>query len=96
MTQTVKVALFRSEADHLFRLANVDYHACVGAHELRNWHTIAARVLAEVKHYECKRAHLTTASSFAGLLALLSNVSTECVGQTNSKRLTLHILAAKV
>ena len=56
MTQTVKVALFRSEADHLFRLANVDYHACVGAHELRNWHTIAARVLAEVKHYECKRA----------------------------------------
>ena len=56
MTKTVKVALFRSEADHLFRLANVDYHACVGAHELRNWQTIAARVLAEVEHYECKRA----------------------------------------
>lgn len=34
MSKTLKVAAFRAEADHLFRLANVDYHACVGAHEL--------------------------------------------------------------
>ena len=32
MSKTLKVAAFRAEADHLFRLANVDYHACVGAH----------------------------------------------------------------
>jgi len=33
----VKVATFRNAVDHLFRVVNVDYHACVGAAELRNW-----------------------------------------------------------
>jgi hypothetical protein len=26
----VKVATFRNAVDHLFRVVNVDYHACVG------------------------------------------------------------------
>ena len=56
MSKPLKVAAFRAEADHLFRLANVDYHACVGAHELDNWRAVAGRVLAEVEHCECKRA----------------------------------------
>ena len=45
----VKVATFRNAVDHLFRVVNVDYHACVGAAELRNWQGIAGRVLAEVE-----------------------------------------------
>jgi len=40
----VKVATFRNAVDHLFRVVNVDYHACVGAAELRNWQGIAGRV----------------------------------------------------
>ena len=40
----VKVATFRNAVDHLFRVVNVDYHACVGASELRNWQGIAGRV----------------------------------------------------
>ena len=46
MSKTLKVAAFRAAADHLFRLANVDYHACVGAHELGHWRAVAGRVLA--------------------------------------------------
>ena len=53
----VKVATFRNAVDHLFRVVNVDYHACVGAAELRNWQGIAGRVLAEVDTLECKRAN---------------------------------------
>nr|BCU00947.1 hypothetical protein [uncultured bacterium] len=53
----VKVATFRNSIDHLFRVVNVDYHACVGAAELRNWQGIAGRVLAEVEGLECKRAN---------------------------------------
>jgi len=56
MSKPLKVAAFRAEADHLFRLANVDYHACVGVHELDNWRAVAGRVLAEVEHCECTRA----------------------------------------
>lgn len=52
----VKVAAFRNAVDHLFRVVNVDYHACVRADELRNWQSIASRVLAEVDALECKRA----------------------------------------
>ena len=53
----VKVATFRDSIDHLFRVVNVDYHACVGAGELRNWQGTARRVLAEVEGLECKRAN---------------------------------------
>ena len=52
----VKVADFRNAVDHLFRVVNVDYHACVGAAELRTWQGIAGRVLAEVEALECQRA----------------------------------------
>jgi hypothetical protein len=53
---TVKVADFRNSTDHLFRVVNVDYHACVGLRELRGWIIIAERVLAEVESLECNRA----------------------------------------
>lgn len=55
--QTVKVADYRSATDHLFRVVNVDYHACVNAAELRTWQTIARRVLGEVEQMTCKRAN---------------------------------------
>lgn len=53
----VKVATFRNAVAHLFRVVNVDYHACVRPVELRNWQSIAIRVLAEVNALECKRAN---------------------------------------
>jgi hypothetical protein len=52
----VKVAAYRNSISYLFRIINVDYHACVGVFELRNWKDIAERVLAEVESLECKRA----------------------------------------
>lgn len=52
----VNVASFRNSVSHLFRVINVDYHACVNAGELRNWQNIAGCVLAEVEGLECKRA----------------------------------------
>lgn len=53
----VNVASFRNSVSHLFRVVNVDYHACVNAGELRNWQNIAERVQAEVEGLECKRAN---------------------------------------
>jgi len=53
----VKVSEFRNSTDHLFRVINVDYHACVGLAELRGWVVIAERVFAEVSALECKRAN---------------------------------------
>jgi phage terminase Nu1 subunit (DNA packaging protein) len=54
---TVKVSDFRNSIDHLFRVVNVDYHACVSLGELRGWMVIAERVLAEVSALVCKRAN---------------------------------------
>jgi hypothetical protein len=54
---TVKVSTFRDSTDRLFRVINVDYHACVGLGELRSWVGIAERFLAEVSSLECKRAN---------------------------------------
>jgi hypothetical protein len=54
---TVKVSTFRDSTDRLFRVINVDYHACVGLGELRSWVGIAERFLAEVSNLECKRAN---------------------------------------
>ncbi len=51
----VKVSDFRNSVDHLFRIANVDYHACVGARELRYWVIRAENVIVEVKGLECNR-----------------------------------------
>ena len=52
----VIVAIFREEYDHLFRLANVDYRACVSAAELARWKDTVARVLTESQSLACKRA----------------------------------------
>ena len=68
MTQLVKVAEFRSSTDHLFRLANVDYHACAAAREVRNWQTRAQRVLALAKDMECKRASAYDLEQYAQAL----------------------------
>jgi hypothetical protein len=54
---TVKVSTFRDSTDRLFRVINVDYHACVGLGELRSWVGIAERFLVEVSNLECKRAN---------------------------------------
>ncbi len=53
----VKVAIFRDSTDHIFRLINVDYHACVGTAELRTWVGITERVLSELSVQECRRAN---------------------------------------
>jgi len=64
-TTTVKVAAFRDETDHLFRLANMDYQACVGIREVENWKTTAARVLAEAEGLQCSRANAHDREQFA-------------------------------
>ncbi|MBX4558863.1 hypothetical protein CF042_05825 [Klebsiella pneumoniae] len=52
----VSVKEFRNSVDHLYRMANVDYHACVGAQELRYWVERVERVIGLVEALECKRA----------------------------------------
>lgn len=52
----VRVTEFRSNVDHLFRVVNVDYHACVNVSELRVWRGHAERLLATVSSLECSRA----------------------------------------
>jgi hypothetical protein len=52
----VKVARFRDETDHLFRLANVDYHACVGVREIECWKQTATRILEAASTLRCLRA----------------------------------------
>ncbi|MAC16660.1 MAG: hypothetical protein CL539_18605 [Alcanivorax sp.] len=54
--EKVNVVTFRRRIDAAFRVANVDYCACRGAYELKNWLTIAERVLAELVDAECSRA----------------------------------------
>lgn len=54
--KTVKVAQLRCTYDNLFRHANVHYNACVGASEVRNWQTVAQRVLDEALTLKCSRA----------------------------------------
>lgn len=56
MTKTVKVAEYRNETDHLFRLVNVDYHACVSAREVERWKETTSRVLNHVQGLQCARA----------------------------------------
>jgi len=69
MTTTVKVAAFRDETDHLFRIANVDYQACVGVREVENWKTTAARVLAEAEGLQCSRANAYDRERFVKAIA---------------------------
>lgn len=52
----VKVADFRDEIDHLFRVCNVDFHACVDATEKARWAEIARKVASSLSAMSCKRA----------------------------------------
>jgi hypothetical protein len=89
MTTTVKVARFRDETDHLFRLANVDYHACVSVHEVENWKTTAARVLAETEGLECSRANAYDREQFDKALGAIKARLAEAdirIGQLQTPR----------
>ena len=55
-TTTVTVAKYRQATDHLYRLANVDYCACVGERERANWRATAERMLREYQVMTCPRA----------------------------------------
>jgi hypothetical protein len=68
-TTTVKIAAYRDETQHLFRVANVDYHACVGVREVENWKATAARVLAEADGLLCRRANAYDREQFAKAVA---------------------------
>lgn len=57
MSTTLKVAAYRAEIDRLFRLANVDYHACVSAGEIQNWQMIARRGLSDSADITCPRSN---------------------------------------
>jgi len=72
MTTTVNAATFRAEADHLFRLANVDYRACVSASEVDCWKDTAARALDEAKGLECRRATAYDRERFAKAIAAVT------------------------
>jgi hypothetical protein len=69
MSTTVKVAAYRDATDHLFRLANVDYHACVNVREVASWQDTTTRVLAETEGLECGRANAYDRRQFADAIA---------------------------
>jgi len=69
MTSTVKVAVFRDETDHLHRVANVDYHACVGVREIELWKDTAVRVLAAAEGLQCSRANAYDREQFTKAIA---------------------------
>jgi hypothetical protein len=71
MTTTVKVARYRDETDHLFRLANVDYQACVGVREVERWKETAARLLAATEGLQCLRATPDDREQFAKALSVV-------------------------
>jgi hypothetical protein len=73
MIKAIKVAAYRAETDHLFRVANVDYHACVGVGEVENWQRIACCVLAGVEGIECKRASAYDVEQFAQAVAAVKS-----------------------
>jgi hypothetical protein len=52
----VPVADFRRGYDQLWRIANVDYCACVGLDERKNWLSIAERILPDVAAMQSRRA----------------------------------------
>ncbi len=58
------VADFRNEIDHLFRVVNVDYHACVGLNEYKYFHSLLTRVFDQVALVACKRAKPRDATRF--------------------------------
>jgi len=52
----VKVAKYRQVIDATFRSANVHYHSCVGAPEVRAWKESAKIWLQELEETSCARA----------------------------------------
>lgn len=69
MTTTVKVAKYRYDTDYLFRIANVDYPACVGVREVEYWKITAAHVLTETEGLKCSRATAYDREQFANAIA---------------------------
>jgi len=68
---SVNVAAFRQSYNHLFTLANVAYHACVGESEIRNWKIVASRILNEVKLNSCSRAKPYDLEQYSSAIACL-------------------------
>ena len=85
MNHPLTLASFRAKADHLFRLANVDYHACVGVHELDNWRAGAGRVLAEAEHCECKRTTSYDLEQFRKAVEAVKERITQAVERSQAK-----------
>lgn len=54
--ETVNVAEFRNRIEHLERLVNADFGACVNAAERANWAASARRIGSELIHTTCIRA----------------------------------------
>lgn len=79
--KTVKVAEFRNSVDNLFRIANQDYHACVGTGEVTNWVRIAQRVRDEVLNIECKRASDYDKEQHQKALAMVDDSLAKSVGR---------------
>jgi hypothetical protein len=72
MRPVVKVDKFRQATDHMFRLANQDFHACRGPREIENWKESASRLLQEYQRYTCPRAKESDTASFDMSRAQLS------------------------
>jgi hypothetical protein len=53
---TVNVAEFRQQIEHLERLVNCDWHACANDAERADWAFRARKVGSELIHMACKRA----------------------------------------
>jgi hypothetical protein len=71
--QVVKVGEFRDAYDALFRLVNVDFHACVGESELVSFQERLARRHREVASLECKRASNYDRDQFSRSLQAAEN-----------------------
>lgn len=72
MSTIVKVNEFRRAIDHLYRLANQDFHGCIGPKEKANWKESASRLLQEYQEYACPRAKESDLASFDMARAQLS------------------------
>lgn len=61
---TLRVSLdeYRQATDHLWRIVNVDYHACVNGIERAEWCDRASRVMARLRSISCRCGHRATAS----------------------------------
>ncbi len=65
----VKLSEFRGAYDALFRLVNVDYHACVGEKELNYFLERLKSRYRSVINFECKRASEYDQKQFTSALS---------------------------